>query len=99
MTWLRRALAAAAALVLFLFAVIAVNQDQISLRFLTWQSPELSVFWWLLTALLLGLILGLGAAAVMAARRSMHSRRLRRELRAAHEELRSLREQDRENDS
>ena len=93
MTWLRRALAVLAALVLFLFALVAVNQEQISLRFLAWQTPALSVFWWLLVALLLGLTLGLAAAVSMAARRSMRNRRLRKELLAANEELHRLREQ------
>ena len=93
MTWLRRALAVLAALVLFLFALVAVNQEQISLRFLAWQTPALSVFWWLLVALLLGLTLGLAAAVSMAARRSIGNRRLRKELLAANEELHRLREQ------
>ena len=91
MIWLRRVLAVIAALVLFLFALVAVNQDQISLRFLAWQTPAWSVFWWLLIALLLGLILGMGAAAGLAARRSVHSRRLRKELHAANQELQRLR--------
>ncbi|MDD9999315.1 MAG: lipopolysaccharide assembly protein LapA domain-containing protein [Rhodospirillaceae bacterium] len=92
MTWLRRALALLLALVLFLVAVVAVNQDRISLRFLAWQTPELSVFWWLLIALLLGLLLGLASAAGVTARRSMRNRRLRKELRAAGEEIERLRE-------
>ena len=95
MSWLRRALAVLAALVLFLFALVAVNQEQISLRFLAWQTPALSVFWWLLVALLLGLMLGLAAAVSVAARRSMRNRRLRKELLAANEELHRLREQSR----
>ena len=63
MTWMRRVLAVLLALVLFLFAVVAVNQEQISLRFLAWHTPTLSVFWWLLISLLLGLLLGLAAPA------------------------------------
>ena len=91
-TWLRRALAVFAALVLFLLAVVAVNQEQITLRFLAWQSPALSVFWWLLIALLLGLSLGLAGALGMSARRSLRSRRMRKELQAANAELQRLRE-------
>ena len=93
MTWLRRAVAVLLALVLFLVAVVAVNQDQISLRFLAWQTPALSVFWWLLISLLLGLLLGLAAAAGVIARRSMRNRRLNRQLQSANEELQQLREQ------
>ena len=93
MTWLRRALVVLLALVLFLFAVVAVNQEQISLKFLTWRTPALSVFWWLLTALLLGLLLGLAAAVGMTAKRSLRNRRLAKELQGANEELQRLREQ------
>ena len=92
MTWLRRALVVLLALVLFLFAVVAVNQEQISLKFLAWHTPALSVFWWLLTALLLGLLLGLAAAVGMTAKRSIQNRRLAKELRGANEELQRLRE-------
>ena len=95
MTWLRRALAVFAALVLFLLAVVAVNQEQIALRFLAWQSPALSVFWWLLIALLLGVALGLAGGVGISARRSMHNRRLRKELQAAESEMTRLREQAR----
>ncbi|MCY4565010.1 MAG: lipopolysaccharide assembly protein LapA domain-containing protein [Gammaproteobacteria bacterium] len=93
MTWLRRAVAVLLALVLFLVAVVAVNQDQISLRFLAWQTPALSVFWWLLISLLLGLLLGLAAAAGVIARRSLRNRRLSRRLQSANEELQRLQEQ------
>ena len=93
MTWLRRAVAVLLALVLFLVAVVAVNQDQISLRFLAWQTPALSVFWWLLISLLLGLLLGLAAAAGVIARRSLRNRRLSRQLQSANEELQRLQEQ------
>ncbi|NBC22210.1 MAG: DUF1049 domain-containing protein, partial [Gammaproteobacteria bacterium] len=45
---------AALAIVLFFFALLAVNQGQVALRFLSWETPELSVFWWLLVAFFLG---------------------------------------------
>jgi len=93
MAWLRRLLAVLLALVLFLFAAVAVNQEQISLKFLAWQSPSLSVFWWLLISLLLGLLLGLVAAAGVAARQLMRKRRLSKELENAREEVRRLRDQ------
>lgn len=92
MTWLRRTLAVLLALVLFLFAVVAVNQEQIALRFLAWQTPAVSVFWWLLISLVLGMLVGLTAALGVAARRSLKNRRLRKELQAVREELRRLRD-------
>ena len=91
LTWFRRALTVIAALVLFLLAVVAVNQEQIALKFLAWQTPALSVFWWLLIALLLGLGLGLAAALGMTARRSMRNRQLQKALRTANEELERIR--------
>ena len=74
-----------AALALFVFAAIAVNQEEISLRFLAWQTPALSVFWWLLLALILGLTLGLAAAMGIITRQAMRNRRLRRALAATDE--------------
>ena len=36
----------------FLFAALAVNQEQVALTFAVWQTPfTLSIFWWLLSAL------------------------------------------------
>ena len=91
--WLRRALAVLAALALFVFAVVAVNQEQISLKFLAWQTPALSVFWWLLAALLLGLFVGLTALVGINAKLSMQNRRLRKELQRAGEDIERLQEQ------
>ncbi len=80
-----RGLAVCAALILFVFAVIAVNQEQISLRFLAWQTPALSVFWWLLLALMLGLALGFAASLGVITRQAMRVRRMRRDLATAGE--------------
>ena len=32
----------------FFLAALAVNQQPLSLHFLNWQTPTVSVFWWLL---------------------------------------------------
>ena len=43
----------------FLFAALAVNQEQVALTFAVWQTPfTLSIFWWLLSALVVGIALG-----------------------------------------
>ena len=43
----------------FLFAALAVNQEQVALTFAVWQTPfTLSIFWWLLAALVIGILLG-----------------------------------------
>ncbi|HEX7034731.1 MAG TPA: LapA family protein [Pseudomonadales bacterium] len=81
----------ALAVVLFCFALLAVNQTQVALRFLEWQTPEVSVFWWLLLAFLLGVIvaaLGFGLASL---RMRLRQRALNKELDASRRELERLR--------
>lgn|SRR5690606_1608423 len=91
MKTLARLFWAALAVVLFCFALLAVNQTQVALRFLEWQTPEVSVFWWLLLAFLLGLFvaaLGFGLASL---RMRLRQRALNKELDAARRELERLR--------
>ena len=57
-----RLLAGLAAVALFLFALIAVNQEEVSVRFLVWRTPQWSLFWWLLIAFSVGLGVGVLAA-------------------------------------
>ena len=46
-------------ILVFIFAALAVNQQQVALSFVGWQTPfTLSIFWWLFMALLLGVLLG-----------------------------------------
>lgn len=61
-----RLLAGLAASALFLFALIAVNQEEVSIRFLAWRTPEWSLFWWLLIAFSAGV--AVGALALLPAR-------------------------------
>ena len=61
-----RLLAGLAAIALFLFALIAVNQEEVSIRFLAWRTPEWSLFWWLLIAFSAGV--AVGALALLPAR-------------------------------
>ena len=66
------------ALSLFVFAALAVDQERISLRFLSWQSPQLSAFWWLLIALVIGLSLGMSYGAWLNIRLRFANRRLQK---------------------
>ncbi len=75
-----RTLAALAAIALFLFAVIAVNQEQVSIRFLTWRSPEWSLYWWLLIAFMAGVAVGAAAVLPGRAKGALRARRLRKAL-------------------
>ncbi len=78
-----RPLAALAAVASFLFAVIAVNQEQVSIRFLTWRSPEWSLYWWLLIAFMAGAAVGAAALLPGRARVALRIRRLRKALNEA----------------
>lgn len=81
-----RILAALIAIALFLFAVIAVNQEQVSIRFLTWRSPEWSLYWWLLIAFLAGAVVGAAALLPGRAKGALHIRRLRKALNEAEQQ-------------
>ena len=70
-----RLLAGLAAVALFLFALIAVNQEAVSIRFLVWRTPEWSLFWWLLIAFSAGLALGALASLPARIRGSLRQRR------------------------
>ena len=59
MAWLKRLLMVITALVGFALAALVVNQEQVALTFIDWQTPfTLSIFWWMLMALVSGIILG-----------------------------------------
>ena len=54
MKWLKSIVLLVAMLVAFLFAALAVNQQEITLSFAVWQTPfALSMFWWLFAAVTL----------------------------------------------
>lgn len=91
MSWLGRIFWAVLALLVFLFAALAVNQDQIALQFVTWRTPQWSVFWWLLLAFSLGLLVGLIGVAWSTTRLSLRNRRMSKRLAAAEQELSDLR--------
>lgn len=91
MKTLGRLLWVALAVLIFGFALLAVNQRQVSLEFLAWRTPEVSVFWWLLLAFLLGALasaIGFGLASM---RMRMRQRALHRELDASRREIEKLR--------
>ena len=87
MAWLLRLLWGLLALVAFFLAALAVNQDEIILTFLRWETPSLSVFWWLLGAFGCGLVLGLLTIPVIVARERLKHRVLSKRLAQAESEL------------
>jgi len=90
-SWLARLFWVSLAVVFFFLAALAVNQDPVVLHFLTWQTPSLSVFWWLLAAFGLGLLLGLLGITVLTTRLSLKNRKLSRQLGHAEQELHRVR--------
>ena len=82
---------AAVALLVFFFAALAVNQEYIALEFIVWQTPSISVFWWLLAAFALGLLLGLLGITVLSARLGFKNRSLSKRLEESESELRRVR--------
>ena len=83
MTWLKTFLFVCLLILVFVFAALAVNQQQVALSFLRWQTPfTLSIFWWLLMALLLGIFLGWFYNWVRFFRLRMQLRRLKKSLAA-----------------
>ena len=90
-TWHARLFLAVTAALQFLLAALAVNQDHIALQFLTWQTPQISVFWWLLGAFILGLLLGLFGITLLTTKLNLRSRRLSKQLGEAEGEVRKLR--------
>ena len=57
---LSRWVSMAAFIVVAVISVLAVidNRSLVALRFLGWSTPELSVYWWLVAAFVLGVIVG-----------------------------------------
>lgn len=87
MTWLAKLVWFLIGLFLFCFAVLAVNQEMVALRFLVWRTPELSLFWWLLLAFVAGLVIGGASMGLVSLRHRMNARTLARQLAASQQEV------------
>lgn len=83
MQWLRRLVVICSLLCVAVVAVIAVNQEPVRLRFLVWESPEWSVFWWLLAAFVLGGVFGHLLALFSTLPLRFENRRLQKALQAS----------------
>ena len=93
MKWLKSLVLVLVLLTLGVFGALSVNQQEIVLRFAIWQTPfPLSIFWWLLAALVIGVVLGLLAGVWAGLKRRMENRRLRQSLARAEAELDRLRD-------
>lgn len=74
-------------LLVFCFAVLAVNQEAAALKFLVWRTPEISLFWWLLLAFVIGLIVGATSVALVSLKHRLNERSLARQLAASQQEI------------
>ena len=79
------------ALLLFSFAALAVNQSAVPLRFLVWETPRISLFWWLLLAFVGGFVLASFGYGLVSLRARLRRRKLDRRLNEAEQELQRLR--------
>lgn len=91
MIWLKRLCLFVVVLIVLLTASLAVNQDEISLRFLTWETPVLPAFWWLLAAFLTGALFTALLVFAFYVQGRWRQRRLVKELTARDAEIAQLR--------
>ena len=86
---LSRWISTTAFIVVAVISVLAVidNRDLVALRFLGWSTPELSIYWWLVAAFVLGLGSGWLGASVRVIRARAGNRRLQRDLSLRETEL------------
>ena len=91
MIWLKRLCLLIVVLIVLVTASLAVNQTEISLRFLTWETPVLPAFWWLLAAFLTGALFTSLLVFAFYVQGRWRQRKLTRELTAKDAELAQLR--------
>ena len=85
--WLAFAVFAIVALV---FGMLAVNQEAVALRLLDWQTPQVSVFFWLLAAFALGLSAGVVGMMLSGMRHGLERRRLNKVIAQRDKEISAL---------
>ena len=82
MTWLRRLVLGVSFLVVLLLGALVFidNSSAVALRFLDWQTPALSLYWWLLGTFVVGVAVGWLVSMVTVVRAKSSERKVRREL-------------------
>ena len=66
---------------IILLSALSVNQEEIVLKFAVWETPfKISVYWWLLAALVLGISLGLLNTFFINIRLRLENKRLKKAL-------------------
>jgi len=72
------------------FGLLAVNQQQVSLEFLKWRTPEMDLFWYLLITLVFGILIGWVLAGYSMFSLKLAERRERKQKLQAQTELDAL---------
>lgn len=78
---------------MLVLGLLGQNQAQVSLRLLEYQTPEYSVFWWLLAAFGAGLLLGLLLLLISNLKHLFDQRAMTRDLKQREKQLGSLRDE------
>lgn len=90
MRWIFRLILGLILLSVIAFGFLAVNQQQVSLEFLKWRTPEMDLFWFLLIALVAGIFVGWGLAGYSMFSLKLAERRERKQKLQAQTELEAL---------
>lgn len=90
MKWFFRLIMGAVILALLAFGMLAKNQQQVSLEFLKWTSPEMDLYWYLLITLVLGIFIGWVLAGYSMFSLKLAERRERKQKLQAQTELDAL---------
>jgi uncharacterized integral membrane protein len=92
MRWLWRVMLIVTFILAALISAVAFmdNADAVSLKFLEWQSPLVSIYWWILFALTAGFISGSVVLYATTVKIRISERKFRRELLATQQELERL---------
>lgn len=80
---------AIAFILVMVISVLALidNRGRVALHFLSWSTPQLSIYWWLVGAFAIGVFVGWISAGVRVLRALSGNRRLRRDLDRSQTEL------------
>lgn len=78
------------AIVVLIFGMLAVNQESVSLRLLDWQTPEISVFFWLLAAFAIGLSAGVVGMMLSGVKHRLERRKLNKSVETLRKEVATL---------
>jgi len=93
MNFIRRTAVFLILLAIFVIALVAASQNSgmVSLVFLDWSTWKWPVSWWVLSAFVVGIIVGITLNLVSNTRLRMHASKANRALKQSHSELDKMR--------